>query len=800
MRDATTATLRRWPRSGVFRSIRGRLLFSILLVAIPIYAGALYMSYQATQSRLEDRAERDADELAARLAAGMDAVIRPIEGGIRTVAAQLEEIDPPRSQYPARIRGILAAWPDVYGSTIAVETGGSGASTQPVAPYLFRRADAIAYSDLALDSYAYRELPWYRRAADSRQPVWSLPYFDAGGGETWMVTYSVPFFRKVPDDGRVLAGVVTADLDLRWLRKTAGSVPLGPAGMGWLASPQAAQTLVTPIGATADRINNFDTALDTDASSHAGEQMLARKVTLTLLPPDVSAQPAYLAVRNLQTLDWRLMLLLPQAELLADAHALLRRQLWLGAAGLAVLIAAISLVAAAISRPVHALADAVGTASEDNLAFRLPDWQRRDELGVLTDALRRMRDSLQKHIRLRAESLAAEARLEYELQIAASIQQSMLPKNQSAAVPAAVQVAAALLPAKQVGGDLYDYFDSGEHLLFAIADVSDKGIPAALCMARLSALLKMLAVTDPSPDRLLRELNVRFEQDNDACMFVTLGCGLLNVRTGKVLYASAGHEPPLLRARDGTVRQMDVENGPAIGIESVALYPLVETYLAPGDTLVVFTDGVTEAAAQDGSQFGTDRLAALLSDSGDGAPDALVRRIVAAIAANGFRASDDLTVLAISLSPSTVTAHQTELGTNWHMELEISPAGVAQAQLWLRAILAARDVTPDQISEVELIAEELLTNVVRALQTRGGAGGLSLDCAVTPAELVLTVRDDGPQFDPLAHKSPELDSPIDDRDVGGLGIVIVRRLADRCRYARVDGRNVMEIRLHRTRN
>jgi len=783
----------------VFNSIRGRLLFGILAVVVPIYAGALYMSYQATQQRLEYQAERDADELAARLAAGMDAVIRPIEGGIRTVAGQLEEIDPPREQYAARIRGILAAWPDVYGSTIAVETGSAGASSTAFAPYLYRQADTIGYSDLARDSYAYQDLPWYRRAADSRQPVWSLPYFDAGGGETWMVTYSVPFFRRLPEQGRSLAGVVTADLALTWMREASAKVSLGPSGMGWLMSPPTTkQPFVTPIGATVDRIGKFDASLDTQAIRRAGEQMLARKVTLALLPADITSQPVYLAVRDLQTLDWRLMLLLPRAELLAEARKLLQRQLWLGAVGLLVLIGAISLVAAAISRPVHALADAVGAASEDNIAFPLPDWQRRDEVGVLTDALRRMRDSLQKHIRLRAESLAAEARLEHELQIAASIQQSMLPKQESSPFSASVRVAATLLPAKQVGGDLYDYFVADDtQLLFAVADVSDKGIPAALCMARLSALLRTLAPATPSPDRLLHELNARFNQANDACMFVTLGCGLLNVQTGRIRYASAGHDPPLLRTCEGTVRQMSVENGPAIGIEAVAHYPLAETFLAPGDTIVAFTDGVTEASAQDGSQFGTDRLAAVLANADDGAPDSLVRTIAEA-AASGFRASDDFTVLAISLSPSNVTVRHTESATRWLAQLDSSADAVAQTQQLLRTILAARDVSPEQAGEIELIAEELLTNVIRSLHARGGPAQLSLECALTPTQIVLTVADDGPQFDPLAHDVPELERAIDEREIGGLGILLVRELADRCRYARVDGRNVMEIRLHRT--
>ena len=786
-------------RFAGFSTIRGRMLFWILAATMPIYSGALYMSYRATAQRLENEAQRDADQLAAQLAAGMDAIIRPIEGGIRTVASQLEEIDPPQEQYPARIRGILAAWPDVYGSTIAVEVSPESAATaRPFAPYLFRRAGDIAYSDLASDSYAYRALPWYRSAADSQQPVWSLPYFDAGGGDAWMVTYSVPFFRRHTDNRRLVAGVVTADLDLNWVRTAAVNVSPGSAGMGWLISPPATHSFVTPIGSTVQRIAAFDPSLDASAIRDIGEQMLARGVTFGLLPRGVSTQPAYLAARTLQTLDWRVMLIIPESGLLAEARTLLSRQLWLGAAGLVLLIGAISLVAAAISRPVHALAVAVGTAGEDRLGFALPDLPRRDEVGVLTTALRRMRDSLREHIELRAASLAAQARLDHDLQIAASIQQSMLPRAGSHAIPAGVRVAAALLPAKQVGGDLYDYFAVDERtLLFAIADVSDKGIPAALFMARLAGLLRVLATSGKSPDRILREINAHLVADNDACMFVTIGCGLLDIGSGHVSYASAGHEPALVRMAEGDVRPLAVENGPALGIDVAAEYAVTESIIAPGDTLLLFTDGVTEATVPDGSQFGSERLASLLGEATDGTPNGLVRLVVDTIAADAS-AMDDLTVLALSPSPPRVSVQRTETAMRWLIEPEISTAGVGEAQQWLRSILAARAVAPDRIGDAELIAEELLTNVVKSLEARGGSALLSLHCELTAAQIVMTVRDDGPQFDPLALAAPDLEADIEDRAVGGLGVVIVRQLADGCSYSRSDGHNVMEVRLHRT--
>lgn len=785
-----------------WRTVRGRMLFWIIALVAPIYSGALYMSYDETAQKLEASAERDADELAAKLVAGMDATIRPIEGAIRTVAFQLEEVDPPRSQYSRRILGILKAWPDVYGSTIATEIGNDAGHTQPFAPYLFRQGSEFAFSDLASEDYVYHQLPWYRRPADSGLPAWSLPYFDAGGGNAWMVTYSVPFFRNLPEARRALAGVVTADLDLNWVRSAAARVKLGPIDMGWLSTPPASHTFVTPIGDTDERIRAFDSSLDQDAIRDFGETMLARKSTLALMPREISAKPAYLAVRNLETLGWRMMLVIPRAGLLADARALLNRQLWLGAAGLVLLILAVSVVASGITRPIRALATAVSRTDDGNLDLELPRKFRRDEIGVLTEALRRMSGSLREHIRLQAESLAEQARLGHELKIAASIQQSMLPSATTVTdLPHETRVAAALLPARQVGGDLYDYFrDHDGNLFIAIGDVSDKGIPASLFMARLSSLLRIEGAAGIPLDRLLTRINARLAEGNEACMFVTVACGLLDVRSGRLRYANAGHDAPMLKWAEGHVRPLTLGSGPAIGIEAVVDYPLEEISLAPGDTLVLFTDGVTDAEAHDGSMFGSERLQALLRRAPADDPAALVKLVVDTVAAHApdFHATDDLTVMAVRWKPSEVEIHARGDAVTWQMKPGMSEDGVRQAQLWLRAILAARDVTRERIGEVELIAEELLTNIVRAAMQPAGATRLTMDCTLLQGEIVLTVRDDGSEFDPLARPPPDLDADIADRGIGGLGIPLVRHLAQTCSYSRTDGWNVLEVRLGRT--
>jgi sigma-B regulation protein RsbU (phosphoserine phosphatase) len=256
----------------------------------------------------------------------------------------------------------------------------------------------------------------------------------------------------------------------------------------------------------------------------------------------------------------------------------------------------------------------------------------------------------------------------------------------------------------------------------------------------------------------------------------------------------------LLLTVGGSVEPLQAENGPALAVEAAADYPMIERFLAPGDTVVLVTDGVTEAAAADGSSFGLDRLSALLKGSAAGEPGELVRRILDAVSANSasFHATDDLTVLAVTFAPRGVTGSACSGGEQWLIEPEHSPAGTREARRRLRGILSARDVSAAVVGDAELIAEELLTNVVRAAPARAAGARLSMELTLTAAEIALTIRDNGPAFDPLGRPHPNLDAEIAARDIGGLGIHLVRELAADCRYARIDDWNVLTIRLDRT--
>jgi sigma-B regulation protein RsbU (phosphoserine phosphatase) len=315
-------------------------------------------------------------------------------------------------------------------------------------------------------------------------------------------------------------------------------------------------------------------------------------------------------------------------------------------------------------------------------------------------------------------------------------------------------------------------------------------------------LFRVLGAGGHTPDRLLAEINSRLVEGNDTCMFVTAICGLLDPETGRFRMASAGHDAPLLRSVEGRVLPVHVENGAAIGIEAAAEYPLHAGVMAPGDTLVLFTDGVTEAESADRAQFGMERLIDLLGVGNQPAPKALIAAIVDGVASHsaGHGASDDLTAMALRFRPADTVPRVAGGGAGWLIEVEASEQGLARARRRLRAILEAREAGDERRHDAELLAEEWLSNVIRAAASPGGSAlsRLSLDVVFTAGTIRLDFLDDGAPFDPLAAAPPDVDAGIADRHIGGLGLHLIRELADDCHYERRDGCNILRLELDRT--
>ena len=286
-------------------------------------------------------------------------------------------------------------------------------------------------------------------------------------------------------------------------------------------------------------------------------------------------------------------------------------------------------------------------------------WERLMPIPRVAHNLLRL---LSERMRLNNELILSQIRgqlalehLQKELQIARSLQASMLPRNfaELSRVEGA-GIFAIMDPAKDVGGDFYDAFATGPDRIFvAIGDVSGKGIPAALFMARTITQLRVEAMREPRPDRVLANVNAALSRDNDSEMFVSLFCGVLEVSTGRFAYSNAGHNAPVSLVPGDAAAYLPVPKGLVVGAFDGAVYRVIERPLVPGEAIVLYTDGVTEATDPDDTFYGEDRLLAALSLDANPDPQALVAQVRHHVQqfARGSPQSDDLTLLALRWHP-----------------------------------------------------------------------------------------------------------------------------------------------------
>jgi sigma-B regulation protein RsbU (phosphoserine phosphatase) len=459
-----------------------------------------------------------------------------------------------------------------------------------------------------------------------------------------MVTFAVPF-----GAGGAPAGVVTADVRLRRLDSIVQEVELGRRGFGLLLS-RSGHVIAS---SDRERLSPAATVL-AGASAEARERlapivrrMLAGETGFARV--ELEGVPFRLTYRPLTRTGWSLAALYPEDELLAAVSDLRTVQGLLALGGLALLVVVVVALSRRLTRPLAGLSESALAIARGDLDAPLPPVTSSDEVGTLARAFHVMRDSLKEYIRDLRETTAAKERLESELKVAKRIQIDMLPRPSAGGPGEGYDLEATLVPARTVGGDLFDHFQEGGRVFFLVGDVSGKGIPAALFMARTKTVFEAMAAREGDPGRVLDRVNRSLCRDNDAGMFVTAVLGVLELASGEVTFASAGHDPPVLVPASGDVHLVPGEGGRVLGLIEASDFPVNRLRLGPGDALVLYTDGVSEAQDRRGGFFGSERLVSAAASLRGAPPATLTAGVLGAVRAFAGDApqSDDITILTL---------------------------------------------------------------------------------------------------------------------------------------------------------
>ena len=359
--------------------------------------------------------------------------------------------------------------------------------------------------------------------------------------------------------------------------------------------------------------------------------------------------------------DWYVVGAFDEAKLEKPGKILMEKAMVFTAVALIIGLVLAYIISAKVSRPLSQLTEyAKNLPSQEFKSEPDPAMEglssRGDEVGRLAEAFLFMQRMLRDYLDHLKKTTAAKERIESDLKIAHEIQMSMVPKIFPAFPERSeFDIFATLVPAKEVGGDLYDFFFlDDDHLCFTVGDVSDKGVPASLFMAVTKTLFRATARTCNTPGEILTRLNTEICRDNESCMFVTLFCGILNIRTGQVDYSNGGHNLPYYLHRDG-VSLLENAGGGALGLVEQSPYASGRIVLAPGEALLLYTDGITEAMDLTNTLYSDQRLAEFLETHRGSAPRQIIGDLVSDVRHFTGEApqSDDITVLALLYSGTT---------------------------------------------------------------------------------------------------------------------------------------------------
>jgi len=634
------------------RGIAFKLIVLVMASVSVIFLAIFGYNYFYSRSLIVKHVEENAKNLARATVNRIDEVLLSIEQIPRNAACYLEITPHSASELEVLLGSLVSNNSEICGAAIAFEPYAFDVNTQRHAPYFYKdKSGGLLFADLGTDQYGYFFQDWYQIPKELEEPVWSEPYYDEGGGNIVMSTYSVPFFKR-EGNRRHLAGIITADISLSWLRSIVSSIRIGETGYGFVITRNG--TFV----AHPDSTLIMNETLFSLAEAHSdanlrktGRDMIHGKSGFVPFRSTMTEKMCWMVYAPLKSSGWSIGVLFPQDELMADITRMNRTVILIGVVGFFFLFTVVILIAGTITKPLRLLAATARSIATGDLDIDVPTVATGDEVGELAHSFDHMKNSLKQYINDLTETTAAKERIESELKIAHDIQMGILPKvfPPFPDMPE-FDLHALIEPAREVGGDLYDFFFlDDEHLCFHVGDVSGKGVPASLFMAITRTLIKTKAEKGITPEEILERVNRDLSIDNPSLLFVTLFLGILNIRTGELRYCNGGHNPPYLVRADGNAATLAMSGGMALGVMEDFVYQSKTVTLSEGDTIVVYTDGVTEAMNEKMDLFSDSRLEEAIMSLRSVPVQGLIEGILEKVKefCHDVEQTDDITMLVI---------------------------------------------------------------------------------------------------------------------------------------------------------
>ena len=639
------------PMTYIRQSLSARLSLWIVLFATIIFLAALgYMFYESRRAVYEEAMNRATQVLDNTVQRVTNILDRVEVAANNTEWLVTRHLDAPDSMF-VYSHNILKNNPDLNGCSIAFEPYYFKDRGKYFSAYSYNDGKTIETTQEGNDHYEYFVMDWYQLAKLLNRPVWTEPFVDYNPDEIFSAEMIASYCKPIKNSKGQYIGTLSVDLSLSWLSNTISavkpypnsySIMTGVSGTYFVHPDTTKLFYQTIFTETLEREDTARTAL--------GHAMLNGEEGIKQLTVD--GEDCFVFYKPLGTTGWSVAIVCPESDIFSGYNRLYKAVLGIVILGLLLMLFFFSRIIGRELYPLNQLAKQAETIASGQFDKALPDDGRVDEIGQLSQSFGYMQHSLVSYIDELKDTTAMKAAIENELKVASDIQMGMVPRifppfpNRHD-----IDLFASMTPAKEVGGDLYDFFVQDERLYFCVGDVSGKGIPASLFMAITRNMFRIIAQQGHTPEETATQINNFLSKDNDQGMFVTMFIGMADLKTGRLDYCNCGHNPPVF---DGQFMNLKYDNQPLGLWEDDPFYGESIDDIR-GKQLLVYTDGLNEAEDPTQKQFGNDAVLRIMSENASHTSTEVIESLIAAVEVHrqGASPNDDLTLLCLRLKANS---------------------------------------------------------------------------------------------------------------------------------------------------
>ena len=688
-------------------------------------------------------------------------------------------------------RGALLNNPDFYTCSIAFEPYYFKDKGRYFSAYTKHIGDSLRTIQGGSDHYQYFFADWYLMPQLLDKPCWTEPYMDldAPTNTFEMVT---SYCQPIKDKNNQFIGVINTSLSITWLSQTISAVKPYPnsysimIGRGGTYFVHPDTTKITRQTIFTQTMEQPDTALTAlGYAMQRGEEGMKHM--------NIDGKDCYVFYKPLGQTGCSMAIVCPESDIFGGFDRLRNSVRAIVLVGLLLMLYLFIRIITRELQPLRRLADEAETIASGQFDAMLPDFKRIDEIGQLSHSFGNMQQSLVKYIDELKNTTAQKASIESDLRIASGIQMGMLPEQFPTREDRDdVELYASLTPAKEVGGDLFDFYFRDEKLFFCIGDVSGKGVPASLFMAVTRSTFRTVSAHESMPDRIVTIMNKTIADMNKNHMFVTLLVGVLDLPTGRLHYCNAGHDAPLLIGAG--VGELPCDPNIPVGFMPTWKYSLQEARIFTGTTILLFTDGLTEAMNADYEQFQMERVNEVANralSNQQQSPRQLIAQMTDAVHefVGDAEQSDDLTMMAIQY-----IKQQSDVKMRKSIVLPNDTQEVPRLNAFVDEVCKSVGFDEGKTMEIKVAVEEAVVNVMNYAYPPEQRGDVTIEAASNDIRLKFTIIDSGKPFDPTVQNEVDTTLSAEARSIGGLGIHLIRQNMDSINYERVDNLNVLTLR------